>query len=199
MRMNRWICLLPAVVGTVMVGCAPADDLEMVAAAAEVSFERGESPYIEELLCSWLDTEDACQEGGLAATGADGLVMGVYGERQPEWSDDVGVFIGKFQSFQDGSRGRLQGSWVNHTIGEGGYVSGESSGLHSHMDGTVVGEYLPFDDAAASEGSMSWTWVLDEAQQIREIEGVYLAATDRDGGRFLGVYSRINALPSSLD
>ena len=180
-----WICLLPAMVGAVMTGCAPASELDLLTAGVDVALEDGGRQGLTSLLCDWLEAGDECVQRGLSTTGADGMVMGAYGEDIPRWSEDVGAFHGRFVRFDQAERGQLHGSWVNHLDGSGGYLQGESYSARPDLAGSLVGEYLPFDDAA---GSVHWSWVLPELREIRVIEGVYRSVADSPGGRFLGVY-----------
>ncbi len=191
MRKTAWIRALHLTLGAAVIGCAPADGVDLYTAGIEDDGARGSDHGLVELLCEWLDAEDACAEDGLAGTGGEGVVMGAYGPGDPDWSDDVGVFRGRAKAFGSRDKSELQGLWVNHPNADGGYLQGDSSGPLERLEGEIVGEFMPFDELT---GSLQWTWVMHEAQEIRVVDGVYRSVPGTDTGHFVGVYSQAEDL-----
>ncbi len=189
MRTTRWICLLPAVVGTAMLGCSPGlDEVDRVAAAAEVALEQGGEQDLEALLCDWLEGRPNCMDldvGGLHGPPAQGMIMGSYGPGDPEWGEDVGVFFGRYLGFDDDIRGHLDGYWVGRPGEPGGFFEGSSHGPDPVWRGEILGEHQPHDDQS---GRFYGAWVHDRHEAVEEIAGGYTDYPAGDGGRFVGIW-----------
>ncbi len=193
MSTSAW--LMPALAGVLTVGCAPTqDDVEVVAAAAEVMVEEGELYRLEELLCGWLGSQQACAELGQEILQSDGIVIGAYGPSLEEAGLETGVFRGGFFALDRPHRGGVAGHWQSVPETEGGWFEGESFGSAPHLMGSINGVYAPLTD---SLGFVEGFWSLDHNSRIRSIDGVYLDNSDPDigGGHFLAVWNDLQVEP----
>ena len=196
MRTTRWICLLPAVVGATMAGCAPdMHEVDQVSAAAEVALEDGDQRSLEALFCDWLEDLPSCIEfdvGGKHGPPALGFMWGAYGQGDPTWSDDVGVFYGRYLGFDQETHGRLDGLWADHPSQPGGYLEGQVLGPDPAMHGSLEGVHWP---AVGGSGGFNGTWTHGDRQIVEEIAGTYHVGAEEGRGRFVGVWRQYEEEP----
>lgn len=189
MEATRPIYLMPAVVGALLAGCAPGlDDVDRVAAAAEVATAEGDKDALVGIFCDWLEDFPGCVEldvGGIFTEAAEGWFMGRYRDGDPAWSEDVGVAYGRFHGFDGVVNGRFDWRWASQAEQGTGYFEGSSFSRDRAWCGDMMGEYWT---AAQGEGGIHGVWALDDLQVTREIAATWQASPQEDGGRFVGIY-----------